>query len=88
MTWKLYIEISLGKIACPQCHTKLNTKHPWFYLPLVIVGCCLLGVPLAYIGGSIFGPMGILAGWIIGAIGIGVPFDKFLETTFSVLKIN
>ncbi|MGM0442440.1 MAG: hypothetical protein ACQEQC_08495 [Elusimicrobiota bacterium] len=51
----------------------------------MIFGICVLGVPLA-IFGSRYGISGALTGWVIGAIGIGIPFDRFLEIKFSVLK--
>ena len=72
---------------CPSCNTTLQGTHRWFYWPLVIVGCCILGVPLAIFGANL-GLVGALAGWFIGAFSIGIPFDRFLEIRFSVLKIR
>jgi len=70
---------------CPSCHTKLIATHRWFYWPLVVLGHCVLGVPLAILG-SKFGHAGTLIGWIIGASSIGIPFDRFLDNKFAVLK--
>lgn len=51
----------------------------------MFLGCCILGVPLAILG-STYGITGILSGWIIGAFSIGIPFDRFLDSKFMVLK--
>ena len=75
-------------MSCPLCQAKLVGKHRWFYLPLVVLGCCALGIPLAYLGGRRYDLVGGLAGLIAGAIFIGVPFDWFLENKFSVLRIR
>jgi hypothetical protein len=44
-----------------------------------------VGIPLAYIGGRRYDLVGGLAGCVLGAIAIGVPFDWFLENKFGVL---
>jgi hypothetical protein len=33
-----------------------------------------------------YGLAGALTGWFIGAFGVGIPFDRFLEIRFSVLR--
>jgi hypothetical protein len=53
----------------------------------MILGCCILGIPLA-IWGAKYGVAGALAGWFIGAFGVGMPFDRFLEIRFSVLRMR
>jgi len=53
----------------------------------MILGCCILGVPLTILGAS-YGVAGSLAGWFIGAFAFGIPFDKFLEIRFSVLTMR
>jgi hypothetical protein len=53
----------------------------------MILGCCILGIPLA-IGGAKYGVAGVLTGWLIGAFGVGIPFDRFLEIKFSVLRMR
>ncbi len=85
--WKQYIKAPLGRIPCPSCHAKLVSTHRWFYWPLMILGSCILGIPLAILGAN-FGLAGTLTGWLIGAFGFGVPFDRFLENRFSVLRLR
>jgi hypothetical protein len=53
----------------------------------VILGCCILGIPLAILGAK-YGIAGVMTGWLIGAFGVGLPFDRFLESRFSVLKMR
>jgi hypothetical protein len=53
----------------------------------MILGCCILGIPLAILGAN-YGVAGSLAGWFIGAFCVGIPFDRFLEIRFSVLRIK
>jgi len=53
----------------------------------MILGCCILGIPLAILGAK-YGVAGILTGWLIGAFGVGIPFDRFLENRFSVLRMR
>ncbi len=88
LTWQRYTRASFGRMSCPLCQAKLFSKHRWFYWPLVVLGCCALGTPLAYLGGRRYALVGGLAGWVAGAIVIGVPFDWFLESKFSVLRIR
>lgn len=88
LTWKRYVKAPFGRFPCPLCHTGLIGKHHWFYWPLLFLGCCFAGIPLAYLGGMKYGFTGTLYGWIIGAVLSGVPFDKYLESKFSILKIN
>ena len=86
-TWKRYINAPLGRMSCPSCHAKLVCTHRWFYWPLLILGCCVLGIPLA-IWGAKYGVAGAMTGWLIGASCVGVPFDRFLEIRFSVLRMR
>ncbi len=53
----------------------------------MILGCCILGIPLAILGAK-YGVAGAMTGWLIGAFGGGLPFDRFLESGFSVLKMR
>ncbi len=53
----------------------------------MILGCCILGIPLAILGAR-YGFAGAMTGWLIGAFGIGLPFDRFLEARFSVLRMK
>jgi hypothetical protein len=53
----------------------------------MILGCCILGIPLAILGAK-YGVAGILTGWFIGAFGVGIPVDRFLESRVSVLRIR
>lgn len=53
----------------------------------MILGCCILGIPLAILGAK-HGVAGAMTGWFIGALGIGIPFDRFLEIRFSVLRMR
>jgi len=53
----------------------------------MILGCCILGIPLAILGAK-YGVAGILTGWLIGAFGVGIPVDRFLENRFSVLRMR
>jgi hypothetical protein len=47
----------------------------------------MLGIPLA-ISGAKYGVAGALTGWLIGAFCVGIPFDRFLEIRFSVLRMR
>ncbi len=87
LAWRQYIKAPLGRMSCPSCHAKLVATHRWFYWPLMILGCCILGIPLAILGAH-YGVPGALTGWFIGALGVGVPFDRFLENRFSVLMLR
>ena len=87
LTWKRYIKAPFGRMSCPSCHVKLVTTHRWCYWPLMILGCCILGIPLAILGAN-YGVAGVLTGWFIGALGVGIPFDRFLERRFSVLRMR
>jgi hypothetical protein len=53
----------------------------------MISGCCILGIPLAILGAN-YGIVGAMTGWFIGALGVGIPFDRFLETRFAVLRMR
>ena len=53
----------------------------------MILGCCILGIPLAILGMK-YGVTGALMGWFIGAFCVGIPFDRFLENRFSVLRMR
>jgi hypothetical protein len=75
-------------MQCPLCHARLVVEHRWFYRPLMLLGCTAMGIPLAYLGGTRYDLLGGLAGWIIGATAIGMPWDKLLESKFSVLKLR
>jgi hypothetical protein len=87
LTWSRYIKAPLGRVSCPSCHAKLVCTHRWFYWPLMILGCCILGIPLAILGAN-YGVAGLLTGWFIGAFCVGIPFDRFLEIRFSVLRMR
>ena len=88
LTWKRYIKAPFGRMICPLCHTKIVIKHRWFYWPLMLFGCFVIGIPLALLGGWKYDLAGTLIGWFIGCIAFGIPFDKFLESKFSVLKVR
>jgi hypothetical protein len=88
LTWERYGKAPFGRLMCPLCHTRLAGKHHWFYWPLMLLGCCTAGIPLAYLGIAKYGFTGGLAGWIIGAMLSGIPFDKYLENKFSVLEVS
>ena len=85
LTWKRHFKSPFGIFDCPSCSTKLQGTHRWFYWPLTFLGYCIFGVPLAILG-SKYGSAGALSGWIIGALSIGIPFDRFLDSKFMVLK--
>ncbi len=87
LTWKRYIKAPLGRVSCPSCYAKLVVTHRWFYWPLMILGCCILSIPLAIFGAR-YGVAGALTGWAIGAFVVGIPFDRFLEIRFSVLRMR
>jgi hypothetical protein len=74
-------------MSCPSCNAGLVIKHRWFYWPLMILGCCILSVPLAILGAK-YGVAGAAMGFLIGAFGVGLPFDRFLENRFSVLRMR
>ena len=88
LTWKLYIKAPFGRFPCPLCKTKLIGNHHWFYWPLMLLGCCLAGIPLAIWGEVEYGFAGFLSGLIIGILLGGIPFDRYLESKFSILKVN
>ncbi len=86
LTWKRYLKTPLGRLTCPLCQTKLTGGHRWFYWPFLFLVSAVVGVPLAILGGSRYDLVGIVTGWILGATVIVIPFDKFLEGKFAVLK--
>ena len=43
---------------------------------------------MALLGSANYGHFGTLTGWIIGASAVGIPFDRYLEVKFSVLKVR
>jgi len=47
-----------------------------------------MGVPLALLGGEKYGFTGGLIGYLFGALVVGIPFDRFLEIRFCVLKVR
>jgi hypothetical protein len=53
----------------------------------MVLGCCILGIPLAILGAN-YGIAGALTGLLVGAFSVGLPFDRFLESRFSVLKLR
>jgi hypothetical protein len=53
----------------------------------MILGCCILGIPLAILGAN-YGVAGAAMGFFVGAFGVGLPFDRFLESRFSVLRMR
>ena len=85
LTWTRYFKTPFGRMDCPSCRKKLVVTHRWFYWPLMLIGVCILGIPLA-VCGSKFGIGGTSVGWFIGGFSGGIPFDRFLEERFSVLK--
>ena len=87
LTWARYFKAPLGRFSCPFCGAKLIGKHVWFYWPLLVLGCCVLGVPLAYLVGSHFGEIGGIAGWCLGAM-LGIPIDRYLEGRFSIIRVR
>jgi hypothetical protein len=54
----------------------------------MMIGCCVAGIPLALLGGAKYGLAGATTGWIVGALAVGIPFDRFLEIKFAVLKVR
>jgi len=38
--------------------------------------------------GAKYGVAGAMTGWFIGAFCVGIPFDRFLEVRFSVLRMR
>jgi hypothetical protein len=75
-----------GRFLCPSCGVRLVGKHRWFYWPLLVVGCCIMGGPLSLAGAYLCGLTGALIGGTTGCIMSGIPFDRYLEERFSVLK--
>jgi hypothetical protein len=88
LTWALYLKAPLGRFSCPFCGAKLIGKHVWFYYPLVVLGCCVLGVPLAYLVGAHFGSIGGIVGGCFGALLSGIPIDRYLECRFSIIEVQ
>jgi hypothetical protein len=73
-------------MSCPLCQTKLVGRHRWFYWPLLVLGCLVLGIPLAYLGDKSYGLVGGIAGLVAGGLIVGLPFDKYLESDFGILR--
>jgi hypothetical protein len=70
------------------CGAALKSQHHWWYWPLMVLGCFAFGVPVACIVANYFGWWAGIGGWIAGALISGVPFDKFLESRFSILHVQ
>jgi hypothetical protein len=88
LTWERYFKAPLGKFACPSCGIGLVGKHTWFYWPLLVLACCILAIPFGYLGAKNFGVIGVIAGIAFGGLLSGIPIDKFLESKFSILKVQ
>ena len=88
LTWRLYLAAPFGKFPCPCCAVGLRGKHRWWYWPLMMLGICSLFVPVGYLVGMHYGwKFGIVAGLEAGLVS-GIPFDKFLESRFSILGVQ
>ncbi len=93
-TWPLYLQAAFGRFACPECQARLRLRHNWWiYFPLIMLGCCLAGIPLGYLvekcwGNTLYAGAGWLVGWVLGAPLSGVPTDLFLERKFSKVELD
>lgn len=85
VTWGRYFKAPSGRFTCPACEAGLKGRHKWFYWPLLLVGCCVMGAPMAMLGHLYFKIPGAVSGWLIGAVVVGLPFDKYLENRIGVL---
>lgn len=55
---------------------------------MLALGCCVCGVPCAYLIGIRLGPAAGLGAWIVGGVISGIPFDKYLESRFAILVVR
>jgi hypothetical protein len=88
LTWRRYLTAPFGKFPCPCCKAGLAGRHHWWYWPLLVLGCCIFGVPFAYVAGTHFGWQSGIAAWIVGGLISGIPFDKYLESRFAILIVQ
>jgi len=70
------------------CGAALKGQHRWWYWPLMVLGCFAFGFPVACIVASYLGFGAGIGGWIVGGLISGIPFDKFLESRFSILHVQ
>ena len=85
LTWRHYVTM---RFPCPACGAALRRQHHRWYWPLMLLGCCAFGVPAAFIVGSYFGSWAGIGGWLVGGAISGIPFDKFLESRYSILHVQ
>ncbi len=86
LTWGVYFKAPTGKYTCSACGAGLKGRHAWHYAPMMVAGCCLVGLPLALLGHFHYGRTGAIGGWALGALLSGFPVDKYLEERFSRLS--
>ncbi len=87
LTWGSYIKAPTGKYTCSACGVGLKGRHAWHYAPLMVLGCCVAGAPLALLGHHYYDRIGAMAGWALGALLSGFPVDKYLEERFGRLSV-
>lgn len=85
LTWKRYAAAPLPRHRCPECRvvSKLNSGPYWIWLART-GGILLGGVPL----GIVASPGGFgagLGGFVVGALLIGIPIDKYLDARYRNL---
>jgi len=88
LTWRRYLTAPLGRFPCPCCKKPLAGKHRWYYWPLMVLGCCVCGVPFAYLAGTRFGLVAGTGAGIVGGLISGIPFDNYLESRFTILVVR
>ncbi len=70
------------------CEVALRMQHYWWYWPYMLLGCLAFGIPVGLIAYIYFGFWTGVGGWVVGALTSGIPFDKFLESRFSILRVQ
>ena len=87
LTWQRYFTERTNKHTCPSCQKVSQLpKSPSYYL-LLGLAQCIGGVPLAIYFFIKFGVYWPVAGWFLGGLLTGMPFDKmFLDEKFRRLE--
>jgi len=88
-TWQRYAKAPFGSLICPLCDARLVGKHRWFYWVLMPFAVAVAVVPfMLLVFFFCYGPVVSIAVGVFVALLIVLPFDKYLESRFSVLVVD
>lgn len=76
----------MGRHMCPGCHQKSQLPRTVSYYLWVLFGVCVSGAPVAWFFYKWRGSHWWIAGWLLGGLLVGIPFDKFLDAKLRPLE--